>query len=135
MKKFAVITFALVSSIMLMANDGWIEETTQDLVFIETIVTETDTLYGSSYLTNSYLNRAETYIVSEKFEEALLDIEKGYAFAQESKQLQAEQRALLDMVIACAFLGKDEMALTSMNKLERLFLSSENLCNRNKNIH
>ena len=42
---------------------------------------------------------------------------------------------MLDRVIACAFLGKDEMALTSMNKLESLFLSSENLCNRNKNIH
>jgi hypothetical protein len=67
MKKFAVITFALVSNIMLMANESWIE----DLFFYETIA------YENSYLANSYLNRAETYIVSEKFEEALLDIEKG----------------------------------------------------------
>lgn len=125
MKLLFVLGFWLLSITFAHASNLLSYRSIEDLIFHETEEIQEAEIRGTVDLSVRYIDRAESYIVLGRFEKAIDDLEKGYELAEQLHQKNLEQRSLLDMMVAYAYLGDDKNALSAAEHFQNLFSSSK----------
>src|SRR5690242_17436284 len=74
----------------------------------------------SAEITLEYVDRAESNLLTGKFEKALDDLEKSYEIAWQLDQKQIARRTLINMMVAYAHLGDDDKALLATEHFQNL---------------
>jgi len=126
MRTLFLLVFWISSIAIAHAIDRPTHASIEDLILYETEEIQEAEVHGAADLSLKYIDRAESYIVKGKFEKALEDLEKGYEVARQLKQKSVEQRSLVDMIVAYAYLGDDEKALSATKYFQNSFYLPDN---------